>query len=94
MNLIAYLIKKNKDRIINEKTFRKEKKLKSKQNQIAKHARKRKNSHSNRKNVRRLNEYLADKQKFAPHPLIVIHDETYQKVKNNSIILADMKEKM
>lgn len=86
--------KKNfKDRIISEQTSRKEKKFKSKQNQIAKHARKRQNAHTNRKNVRRLNEYLKDKQKFAPHPLIVIHDETYQKVKNNAIILANMNRK-
>jgi hypothetical protein len=43
--------------------------------------------------VRRLNGYLTKKRKFAPHSLIVIHDETYQKVKSNAIILADINRK-
>jgi hypothetical protein len=84
---------KLQDRILSEQGSRKERKLKSKQNHIAKHARKRQHSRSNRKNIRRLNEYLKDKQKFAPHPLIVISDETYQTVKNNAIILQDMNRK-
>jgi hypothetical protein len=62
-------------------------------NKREKYKMRRQKQYSNRRNVRRLKEYTVEKKKFAPHPLILIKKHTYDKVKDNSIILTNMTRK-
>jgi hypothetical protein len=45
-----------------------------------------------RSNVRKINHYIKseDKKKSTPHPLIVLSTETFNRIKDNSIILTEM----
>lgn len=80
-----------KDKIINEKKRRNDKNIEINLNQTDRKNKKYKKKRYIRRNMRRLNKYLEEQHKAAPHPLIVIKQKKLLQLKSHSVILTNMR---
>ena len=80
-----------KDKIINEKKNRNDKNIEIDLNQTDRKNKKYKKKRSIRRNMRRLNKYLEEQHKAAPHPLIVIKKNFFLQLKTQCVILTNMR---
>ena len=80
-----------KDKIINEKKNRNDKNIEIDLNQTDRKNKKYKKKRSIRRNMRRLNKYLEEQHKAAPHPLIVIKKNFFLQIKTQCVILTNMR---